>query len=52
MMNGPIKDKSAGVVVGPCACGQHVRHHTDDSDRGFMGKLSDKFFGYLRHLAR
>jgi len=24
----------------------------DDPDRGFMGKLSDKFFCYLRHLAR
>lgn len=24
----------------------------DDPDSGFMGKLSDKFFNYLRYLAR
>ncbi len=50
-MDRPAKDKPAGIVIGPCTCGKNVSHAVDPSDRGFMRKLSDKFFRYLRNLA-
>lgn len=51
-VDGAVKDKPAGIVIGPCACGQHVGRSVNDPDRGLVGKLSDKFFRYLRQLAR